>query len=402
MSSDEEEVDRNKMVTAPPWDKDSDYDSCMSCGVKFNIITRWKHHCRKCGKIFCSECAPSDNRFPIPEFGYKKPVRHCLRCSMGDIRDLGTVRFDKDIAPARLRLSSTESGNVPSPPSVEEQRGAEEDVMISSRSGVTFDDENIYVSDRVIYAKYAHGSGALRKESIGLPTTPHLNSPEKLPKFSRVDSTMFHRKVSRKGKAPDDFWRQNLLRSSLFVKSVEKILNETVHISRDPEFLHFLNNDDAKNTLNDKNCLMEVGQAALKMFKKEFNDGGKDIIHLDAPVKVFGSLNGDIKMLLEIFTRFGAPSHRVGDVNTIRYLFAGNFIGNMEHSLEMFTLLMCLKLRYHPRVIILRGRNEMSNSSSLKRLREDTLSCLGIRDGKQYFEECVKPIFDLLTISMSC
>lgn len=107
MSSSEEDSENRK----GPWDKDSDVDACTSCGVRFHMILRWKHHCRKCGHIFCSECAPSDNKLSIPEFGYLEPVRHCLRCSMGNVSDLGTVRFDRDPVPARLRVQTTDESS---------------------------------------------------------------------------------------------------------------------------------------------------------------------------------------------------------------------------------------------------------------------------------------------------
>ena len=37
------------------WDKDQDYSNCYNCSSHFNLLLR-KHHCRKCGKIFCIRC----------------------------------------------------------------------------------------------------------------------------------------------------------------------------------------------------------------------------------------------------------------------------------------------------------------------------------------------------------
>lgn len=62
-----------------PWVPDIVCNRCMICNTTFNIIRR-KHHCRKCGKCVCVDCAPADNTLPIPEQGLRDPVRHCKNC----------------------------------------------------------------------------------------------------------------------------------------------------------------------------------------------------------------------------------------------------------------------------------------------------------------------------------
>lgn len=47
------------------WTPDSSVNKCYDCKIEFSIINR-KHHCRNCGKIFCSKC--SDNWIDIPKF----------------------------------------------------------------------------------------------------------------------------------------------------------------------------------------------------------------------------------------------------------------------------------------------------------------------------------------------
>lgn len=42
-------------VEQPRWQNDVDVQNCSSCNVKFTFFKR-KHHCRKCGLIFCSRC----------------------------------------------------------------------------------------------------------------------------------------------------------------------------------------------------------------------------------------------------------------------------------------------------------------------------------------------------------
>ncbi|KAI8813708.1 hypothetical protein BJ742DRAFT_789261 [Cladochytrium replicatum] len=52
-------VPRVRIVTGAPhrdhWKKDEDAPECILCGRVFNLVTR-RHHCRKCGDIFCLNC----------------------------------------------------------------------------------------------------------------------------------------------------------------------------------------------------------------------------------------------------------------------------------------------------------------------------------------------------------
>jgi hypothetical protein len=63
----------------PEWVNDALVKQCMHCNKDFTLLRR-RHHCRKCGHCICVQCAPNDNTRPIPEFGYMKDVRLCLKC----------------------------------------------------------------------------------------------------------------------------------------------------------------------------------------------------------------------------------------------------------------------------------------------------------------------------------
>ena len=43
-----------------------------------DIVTDRRHHCRNCGKVFCSKC--SDHEIPIPSLNITKPARVCDGC----------------------------------------------------------------------------------------------------------------------------------------------------------------------------------------------------------------------------------------------------------------------------------------------------------------------------------
>ncbi|OAF69037.1 hypothetical protein A3Q56_03244 [Intoshia linei] len=55
------------------WVEDDLIDNCLYCDKKFTLVLR-KHHCRKCGKVFCNDCSPY--RF----VSHNKSVRVCRAC----------------------------------------------------------------------------------------------------------------------------------------------------------------------------------------------------------------------------------------------------------------------------------------------------------------------------------
>ncbi|KAM6220611.1 lateral signaling target protein 2 homolog isoform 2-T2 [Rhynchocyon petersi] len=61
----------------PEWVPDEACGLCTTCKAPFTVIRR-KHHCRSCGKIFCSRC--SSHSAPLPRYGQMKPVRVCTHC----------------------------------------------------------------------------------------------------------------------------------------------------------------------------------------------------------------------------------------------------------------------------------------------------------------------------------
>ncbi|KAF6133836.1 zinc finger FYVE-type containing 28 [Phyllostomus discolor] len=63
----------------PEWVPDEACSLCTACKAPFTVIRR-KHHCRSCGKIFCSRCSP--HSAPLPRYGQVKPVRVCTHCYM--------------------------------------------------------------------------------------------------------------------------------------------------------------------------------------------------------------------------------------------------------------------------------------------------------------------------------
>lgn len=113
---------------APEW---ADGNECFSCRCRFSLTNR-KHHCRKCGQIFCGKC--SSKQAAIPKFGIVKPVRVCDFC-FGQLE--GTI---PESAPAPLpsatgsSLSSNGPGTVELSPEEEVRRFVERERAMQAQS----------------------------------------------------------------------------------------------------------------------------------------------------------------------------------------------------------------------------------------------------------------------------
>ncbi|XP_065568670.1 RUN and FYVE domain-containing protein 1-like isoform X2 [Artemia franciscana] len=71
---------REKTAIGIQWIDDDLVTHCKLCNKPFNL-TRRKHHCRKCGEIFCGDC--SSKQRILPELPHK-PVRVCDTCFSSD------------------------------------------------------------------------------------------------------------------------------------------------------------------------------------------------------------------------------------------------------------------------------------------------------------------------------
>lgn len=76
-------------VEPPHWVPDEVADSCMACNSHFTLLRR-RHHCRNCGKIFCSRC--SSYSTALPHYGLLKPVRVCHQCFVHQVTSYMVVQ----------------------------------------------------------------------------------------------------------------------------------------------------------------------------------------------------------------------------------------------------------------------------------------------------------------------
>lgn len=72
------EVAASKYTTAPTWQKDEEVKVCHACKVEFGSFTR-KHHCSRCGLIYCDACSSHTIRLEIihPEGGKYRVCNSC-------------------------------------------------------------------------------------------------------------------------------------------------------------------------------------------------------------------------------------------------------------------------------------------------------------------------------------
>ncbi|KAK9767605.1 Zn finger protein [Basidiobolus ranarum] len=109
------------VVTGPPtrdhWKPDGVTDFCTSCEVQFNFFER-KHHCRRCGNVFCAKCSSKFIRLDQnAEFNAGGTLcRACDRCFQESSNSFKRPAPRRAISGAQKELSrQTESQARPPP-----------------------------------------------------------------------------------------------------------------------------------------------------------------------------------------------------------------------------------------------------------------------------------------------
>jgi serine/threonine-protein phosphatase PP1 catalytic subunit len=101
------------------------------------------------------------------------------------------------------------------------------------------------------------------------------------------------------------------------------------------------------------NDLMALGDRAIEAFRRE-----PIVLQLSAPITLCGDLHGQFRDLLRFIEIGGRPP----DTN---YLFLGDYVDRGPNSVETFTLLLALKVRYPKNVWLLRGNHETTAISQI-------------------------------------
>jgi hypothetical protein len=78
-SDSDDESNQRALIQKPAasWVNDEQATQCTACATEFSFFWR-KHHCRRCGNVFCGTC--SDYFAPLPQNGFWNDVRQCSKC----------------------------------------------------------------------------------------------------------------------------------------------------------------------------------------------------------------------------------------------------------------------------------------------------------------------------------
>lgn len=67
-----------RIASREPWCADDAAKGCSQCEAAFDGALSRRHHCRRCGEVFCAACTPQQQA--MKDFGYDTPVRVCMSC----------------------------------------------------------------------------------------------------------------------------------------------------------------------------------------------------------------------------------------------------------------------------------------------------------------------------------
>ena len=129
----------------------------------------------------------------------------------------------------------------------------------------------------------------------------------------------------------------------------ENLINDFLQLLPNPDEEYTYYKKYANIILLDKTYVTNLINEALNQLK-----ASSPLIKLRSPVKIFGSINGQYNDLMRYFSLFGRPSESKGDIESVDYLFLGNFTNRGAFSLETVCLLLALKIKYNGHFHLLR------------------------------------------------
>jgi len=137
-----------------------------------------------------------------------------------------------------------------------------------------------------------------------------------------------------------------------------------------------------------KEPISEQDVQGLCLKAKEILQKESSVQPVRCPVTVCGDIHGQWHDLKELF-KIG------GNLPDTNYLFMGDYVDRGYYSVECVSLLVCLKVRYSDRVVILRGNHESRQITQVYGFYDECLKKYGNPNVWKYFTD----LFDFFSIN---
>jgi len=142
------------------------------------------------------------------------------------------------------------------------------------------------------------------------------------------------------------------------------------------------------NEIKKCNFLSETSIKELCCLASEILIEESNLQHISSPIILVGDIHGQFFDLIELF---GVG----GDVPDTKYCFLGDYVDRGYYSVETFTLLLLLKVKYPDKIILLRGNHESRQVTQSFGFYDECMKKYCSINVWRYFTD----IFDLLPIS---
>ncbi|KAK8848289.1 hypothetical protein M9Y10_019349 [Tritrichomonas musculus] len=115
----------------------------------------------------------------------------------------------------------------------------------------------------------------------------------------------------------------------------------------------------------------------------------KTLLRIKPRVRIIGDLRGNYNHIWDMIC---------GNEPTDQFLFLGDYVNNGKNSIEVITLVLCMKLIAPNQVFLLRGRQETPNMTDNCGFKEECLSCFDKEIYDKFLEvfECL-PLAAIIT-----